>query len=105
MKSKNDLVDVSKGSCEMSFLQRELYLRIVDGDPRVMPIVHQIHNYRYSVDISRWLYENQITGKILLDFLKVSFENSIMGMVKFIIMKINRAKEIKPIYVNKDYKI
>ena len=104
MKS-NDCADGTKGSCEMSDMQRELYFRLMDGNNSVMPIIFQIHNYKYSWEISRWLYENQITGRILVDFLKVKFESSIMRMVKFVIMKINKDKELKPIYAHKDYKV
>ena len=104
MNFKNDKVSTSKGNREMSAMQRELYLRIVDDNPLVMPIVYNIHNYKFSFEISRWLYENQITGKILLDFLKTKFENSILALVKFVVMKINKDKEIKPLYY-KDYKV
>ena len=102
---RNNGPDLTTGSCEMSNMQRELYLRVIDDHHAVTPIVYQIHNYRYAFDISRWLYENSITGKILIDFLKVKFENSIMELVKFVIMKINNDREKKPIYAHKDYKI
>jgi hypothetical protein len=104
MNFKNDKANISKGNREMSAIQRELYLRIVDDNPSVVPIVYNIHNYKFSFEISRWLYENQITGKILLDFLKTKFENSILALVKFVVMKINKDKEIKPLYY-KDYKV
>tara|TARA_Y100001963_G_scaffold122832_1_gene172407 strand:- start:595 stop:906 length:312 start_codon:yes stop_codon:yes gene_type:complete len=100
-----DKVNTSKGSPQMSNMQRELYLRLIDDHAAAMPVVYQINNYRYCFEISRWLYENSITGRILIDFLKVKFENSIMEMVKFIIMKINNDREKKPIYAYKDYKI
>ena len=89
----------------MTESEREFYLRVIDQDPRVMPIAHEISKYKHSLDITVWLIKNNITGKILLDFLKNNFENSIMGMIKFIIMKINGDKEIKPIYAHKDYKV
>ncbi len=96
-------LDASKEPCQISNMQRELYLRIIDDNPSVTPIIYQIHKYKYSWFISRWLYENAITGKTLLDFLKVKFENSIMEMVRFVIMKINKDREVKPIYAHKDY--
>ena len=99
----SDLITAKKETCQISEMQRELYLRIIDDIPQVTPIIYQIHKYKYSWFISRWLYENGIKGKTLLDFLKVKFENSIMGMVQFIIMKINKDQEEKPIYVYKDY--
>ena len=89
----------------MSNTQKDFYLRIIDQDPRVIPIAHGISRYKNQLDISIWLIRNKITGEILLDFLKVNFENSIMSMVKFIIMKINKDNQIKPIYAHKDYKI
>ena len=104
MSFKNDKVSTSKGNREMSVIQRELYLKIVDDNPLVVPIVYNIHNYKFSFEISKWLYENKITGKILLDFLKTKFENSLLALVKFIVMKINKDKKIKPLYA-KDYKI
>jgi len=101
----SEIISEKKESCQISNMQRELYLRIVDDIPSVTPIIYQIHKYKYSWFIARWLYENGIKGKTLLDFLKVKFENSIMEMVKFIIMKINNDREKKPIYAYKDYKI
>ena len=89
----------------MSNSERDFFLRVIDDDPRVMPIAHQISKYKNSLDITDWLIKNKITGIILLDFLKTKFENSILEMVKFIIMKINKDKEPKPIYAHKDYKV
>ena len=89
----------------MSNSERDFFLRVINDDPRVMPIAHQISKYKNSLDITVWLIKNKITGIILLDFLKSKFENSILDMVKFIIMKINKDKEPKPIYAHKDYKV
>ena len=99
----SEIISEKKESCQISEMQRELYLRIVDDIPSVTPIIYQIHKYKYSWFIARWLYENGIKGKTLLDFLKVKFENSIMEMVRFVIMKINKDRDLKPIYAHKDY--
>ena len=87
----------------MTNAERDFYLRIIDDNPSVMPIVYEISKYKHSLDIQVWLIKNKITGKILLSWLKETFENSIINMVKFIIKKVNKDKEIKPIIAHKDY--
>ena len=70
-----------------------------------MPVAYEISKYKHSLDIQVWLIKNKMTGKILQSWLKEEFDNSIMSMIKEIIMRINRDKEIKPIYAHTDYRI
>lgn len=85
--------------------ERDFYLRIIDEQPGLMPVAYEISKYKHSLDIQVWLIKNKMTGKILQSWLKEEFDNSIMSMVKEIIMRINRDKEVKPIYAYKDYRI
>ena len=87
----------------MSKAEREFYLRIVEDTPSLMPVIYEISKYKHSLDIQVWLIKNKLTGKNLVSWLKESFDNSIMSMVKFIIKKVNKDKEIKPIIAHKDY--
>jgi len=85
--------------------ERDFYLRIIDEQPGLMPVAYEISKYKHSLDIQVWLIKNKMTGKILQSWLKEEFDNSIMSMIKEIIMRINRDKEIKPIYAHTDYRI
>ena len=87
----------------MSKAEREFYLRIVEDTPSLVPVIYEISKYKHSLDIQVWLIKNKLTGKNLVSWLKESFNNSIMSMVKFIIKKVNKDKEIKPIIAHKDY--
>tara|TARA_R100000781_G_scaffold105913_1_gene69793 strand:+ start:3156 stop:3431 length:276 start_codon:yes stop_codon:yes gene_type:complete len=89
----------------MSNAERDFYLRIIDDQPGVMPVAYEISKYKHSLDIQVWLIKNKITGKILLSWLNEKFDHSIMSMIKYIIKRVNKDKEIKPIYAHKDYRV
>jgi hypothetical protein len=89
----------------MELSNSSFYLRIIDEQPGLMPVAYEISKYKHSLDIQVWLIKNKMTGKILQSWLKEEFDNSIMSMIKEIIMRINRDKEIKPIYAHTDYRI
>ena len=58
------------------------------------PIMHQLTRYKDVDGILKWLIINKITGHNLKDFLAINHNNSVMGMVKFIIE--HRDKLINP---------
>ena len=78
-------------------------LEICNGKQELLPIIYQMSSYFRFEGCLNWLYENKITGKTLLDWLKIEHDGSIMGMMQFILMKINKNKTIMPILANKDY--
>ena len=89
----------------MSNAERDFYLRIIDDQPGLMPVAYEISKYKHSLDIQVWLIKNKITGKILQSWLKDKFDHSIMSMVQYIIKRVNKDKEIKPIFAHKDYRV
>jgi hypothetical protein len=68
---------------------KDLMHIVIDGKPELIPIMHQLHRFKDCQKILKWLFKNKITGKNLVDWLKVEHSNSVMGMVKFIVQKNN----------------
>ena len=87
----------------MSPFRREMMLRVVDGNPTLIPVMHQLTHYRDCDKFLKWLITNNITSKNLVEWLRDTFRNSTMSMVKFIIKKNNKDNETKPIILNKDW--
>lgn len=82
---------------------KNLMLRVTDDNSSLIPIMHQISHYRYRNNILRWLIHNRIIGNNLLEWLKIDHDNSVMGMVRFIIKSNNKDKEFKTIIMHRDW--
>lgn len=76
---------------------------VINGNMTVVPVMHQLSRYRDCQKFLKWLIINNITGHNLLDWLKIDFDNSVMGMVKFIVKTHNKDKDLKPIILGKDW--
>lgn len=82
---------------------KDLMLEAIDGYPSLTPIMHQLSHYTSRNGVLVWLIRNKITGYNLLSWLKNNHNNSVMGMVQFIVMRHNKDLEVKPIIMNKDW--
>lgn len=83
--------------------RRQLLLSVTDGDLRLTPILFQWNSFARVELVLRWCIANRLTGKNLFEWLQLNFQNSIMGPIQFILMKIDRDPEYKPIRVGRDY--
>jgi len=82
---------------------KDLMLNIIDDDPVIVPIMHQLTRYKDCYKILKWLYQNNMRGKNLKDWIKVSFNDSVISMVQYIVMRNNQETKEKPIIYGKDW--
>jgi hypothetical protein len=87
----------------MSPQRRELFQSVLDDNFDILPVLHQLSRYTDCDKILKWLIINNIRGKNLQEWLKVHFENSTMSLVKFIVKKHNKDREITPIVLGKNW--
>ena len=87
----------------MSNKTKDLMLIVVNDNPVLIPVMHQLSHYVYRDVILKWLLNNNIIGRNLADWLKITHNNSILGMVKFILRIHNKDQEEKAIVLNRDW--
>jgi len=82
---------------------KQLMHQAMDGNVQLVPIMHQLSHYTSINGILTWLIRNRITGYNLVDWLKINHNNSLMGMVKFIIKHHNKDLEERAIILGRDW--
>jgi hypothetical protein len=87
----------------MNARQKEMVLRVADGNFDTLPILYNFLNYRRCDEILAWLSVNKITGNNLITLVNREFGNQILSVVKFILMKIDKDRVMKPLFLGKDY--
>lgn len=80
----------------------ELGARIWDGDNRVRFILQFLADFDRSEEILRYLIKEGFTGKKLWDWVQGEFSGSVLQMAAYVLMKINKETEIKPIIAGRD---
>lgn len=83
--------------------KRELFFKVIDGDPRVVDIMFQFDRFVHCERMLQWLVKNKITGKAFFDLYLGQFKASWLTMGKWIIMKVNKDSELKPIVGGRDF--
>lgn len=92
-----------KGSLvEMSDRRRELIFRVMDEQPSLLPILHYFTKWRRCDEMLVWCLENNLTGKNLLEWTHKHWGNSLLSMVKFILMKLNKERTPMPVFLGTD---
>jgi len=84
-------------------IRKELMHKVIGGYPPNVAVMHQLSHYRFCDGILRWLIASDITGFNLADWLKINHNNSILGMVQWIVKKHNKEKAFKPILYGRDW--
>lgn len=69
---------------------RQDLLRLVDGDPRVLPLAHQIFNSPYRRPMVQWLLAARLTGAQFMGWFKVECQGSPMYLLKVLEAKVLR---------------
>lgn len=87
----------------MNELKRQKYLAVIDGEPSLLPIMHQMDHYKDSEKILSWLIKNKLTGKNLKQWFDGNFQGSVLSFIKWVAMKSNKEKEYRPIISGKDW--
>jgi hypothetical protein len=82
---------------------KDLMHKTIDGNIRLIIIMHHLSHYRYCDDILSWLLRAGLKGKALEGWLTDNFKNSVLSMVKYIVKKINMSNDTKPVYLGKDW--
>lgn len=83
--------------------ERENYLYLADGNPAALTILWRIQTFKRSEEISHWLVKNQLNGKKLETFFKEHHKSSMLSLVKYVISKIDKERELVPLF-KKDFK-
>jgi len=83
--------------------KRELIFKVIDGDPRVVDVMYHFDRFVHCEPMLRWLIANQITGKKFFELYLEGFKASWLTMGKWIIMKINKDKDLKPLIGGRDF--
>ena len=90
-------------SVSLTRKRKELMLEVINGNPFVVPIMHQLIHYKDCNKFLKWLIKNQIVGYNLLDWIKVEHQSSVLGMVQTIVKYNNKNREIRPMLLGKDW--
>jgi hypothetical protein len=87
--------------------REELFLKVVDDIQYLKPLgplLHHLSEYRHVDTILGWLIVNRFVGKTLLEVWRVQFRGSLLAVAKWVIKEHNRASEIAPVIVGRDFK-
>lgn len=79
----------------MNPFEKNQMLKIIDGQPTLVKVMHDLTRYKDCHKFLRWLIINNITGKNLVSWLKENFGDSTLAMINFICKKQH----------NKDYRV
>lgn len=77
--------------------QREMYLSTMDGMADLAPLLFQINQHQRQIDILKWLIRNRLTGRRLLDFFNGECQRSFLGLISFVVMKLEREQETRAV--------
>ncbi len=88
---------------EMSDLRRELMFKVMDNHYELLDTMHYLSRYKRCDQMLAWLYKSHITGKSLHGWIRIHWRNSLLNMVKFILMKVDKEKTPRPIFLGDEY--
>ena len=83
--------------------KRELIQRVIDGDLRLLPLMHQLDGFTHSMRMFTWLNQNKIVGVELYALWTLNFKSSWLGLGKWVVMMINKDNQIRKVIAGKDY--
>lgn len=87
----------------MNESKRDLIFKVIDGDPRVVDVMFHFDRFVHCERILQWLIKNKLTGARFFDVYLNEFKASWLTMGKWIIMKIQKDTEMKPIIGGRDF--
>jgi len=70
--------------------EKERMLTLINGDTRVFPYLQHIEVFKRKAEICTWLIESKITGKNLMDWIKVNFDGSCFEMCRYVLAKVEK---------------
>ena len=87
----------------MSPARRDLMFRVMDGERKILPYLHHFDGYTRCDYMLSWLIDNHLTGKNFLDWTQKYFPTGFMDCAVFILTRIDKDKESRPIIIGRDF--
>lgn len=90
--------------------RRELYFRIINGEPDFHPITLRLHflNDHFPVDkldrALKWLVKNNVVGKIFLNWVRTQCNNSDLEMHSKLLAVVDNSQML-PLIAGKNFKL
>lgn len=81
-----------------------MMFKISDGKEKALPYLHFIYNMTRCDEALSWLVKNKICGQRFLDFVRMECDNSLLKLGSVLKSKIEKEKELRPLYVGRDVK-
>lgn len=80
----------------------ELAARVWDGEQRLRTLIEFLASFYRNEEILRYLLKENLTGRKLWDWMREEQGGSVMRVVQFVMMKLDKDLELKPIVFGKD---
>lgn len=89
----------------MSEARREVFLRVVDNDPRLPPYLFNWMQRPACDVVCRWLIAHNMTGKVLHDWMKHEFGQSMDKPFKWVFARVMNDPEYekRPTLLGRDW--
>lgn len=87
----------------MTESERQLMLRVLDGNPELATFVYHLWHYRKAENMLRYLIANDLVGAKLWLFVKQECGGTPMNLAKELLKRINNAKEISSVLIGRDF--
>ncbi len=81
-----------------------LMAEVVDGNRKLKPLMEYLWDFRSRDKILYWCLKNNLTGINLEAWLKMTWGQSRLAMVKYILMKVDKSATIQPIFLGEEYR-
>lgn len=85
----------------MTGLRRELMHRVLDGEQRLLPVLHFLDQFKRCDDMLRWLIRSRLTGWNFWHWSQGQFGRSLDGMARFILSQLEKDEE-RPVFYGRD---
>lgn len=76
-------------AARISDKRRELMMRVMDGHPDLVGVMHILHGYKFCDNFLIWMVEHRFTGTNLKEIIVKKFRSSVPDLVSFIIARMN----------------
>lgn len=84
----------------MTQLERIQIRFIAEDHPEALSHLQFLYNTKRSNEFFEYLIKNKLTGKRFVDFVKGQCQNSRLAMLAFLISKVEKNRELRPVYRN-----
>ncbi len=84
------LVGNSPMKTALSPQRKEAMHELMDGIPDLAGTMHILHQYAHCDKILKWLIENDLKGKNLVEFITKKFQGNVHTMVAYVVFKHNK---------------